>query len=425
MNPIELQPVELARLFSQQRRAFPSLSRIEGDRPAVYLDGPAGSQVSHSVIEAISEYLSANNANCGGRYATSRESDTMLADARAAVADLLGVDDPPTIIFGANMTSITFALSRALARTWGPRDQVLVTRIDHDANVTPWALAAHDSGAEIVHVDIRPDDLTINLDDLRSKLNPRVKLLAFGGASNAVGTIHPIAEITRLAHEVGAEVYLDAVHYAPHVLLDAAAWECDFVVCSAYKFFGPHVGVLWGRRERLEGLQAYKLRVAPNSLPGKWMTGTQNHEAIAGVLAAVEYLADLGGRLDPTAAAPSRRDAIRAAFAGIGRHEASLSRYFLAQIAELPDYTVLGIRDPERIAERAPTFGVLHARRRPVELAEHLGQRGIFATHGNFYALPLTERLGLEPAGMLRIGFLHYNTTDEIDRLIAALGEVQ
>jgi cysteine desulfurase family protein (TIGR01976 family) len=422
MTTLDLPSAQLAKRFAEARREFPALARTHNGRPAVFLDGPAGSQVPRTVIDAMAEYLSMRNANCGGVYSTSRESDAMLADARRAMADFLGVTDSESIAWGANMTSLTFAVSRALARTWSPGDQVLVTRIDHDGNVSPWSLAARDSGATLVEVDIRDDDLTLDLDDLRAKLNPRVKLLAFGGASNAVGTIHPIAQITRMAHEVGAEVYLDAVHYAPHALIDAATWGCDFVVCSAYKFFGPHVGVLWGRRERLEALVADKLRVAPNGLPGKWMTGTQNHEGIAGVRAAVGYLAELGRRLDPSAA--DGRGAIEAALAGIGRYEAELSRQFIERIAGLSSYTMLGVRDPGRLGERVPTFGVLHRRRSPAELATHLADRGIFAFYGNFYALPLTERLGLEPTGMLRIGFLHYNTSEEIDRLIAALAEL-
>ncbi len=408
------------------RRQFPALARNQDGRPVVFFDGPAGSQVPSRVIDAISGYLVECNANHGGLFATSRQSDALLDRAHAALADLLGANDPDTIVFGANMTTLTLALSRALAKTWKPGDEVLVTRLDHDANVSPWVLAARDAGATVRHVDIQKEDCTLDLAQLRSLLGARTRLVAVGCASNAVGTINPVAEITRWAHEVGAEVAVDAVHYAPHALLDVTAWNCDYLVCSAYKFFGPHLGVLWGRRARLAELPAYKVRPAPDSLPGRWMTGTQSHEAIAGAWAAVEYLVDVGrATLGTRAAAATQREALVAAWQAIAAHERALLVRLLDLLDALPAVRVWGITDRRRLDERVPTISFTHAKHRPAEVAQHLASRGIFAWHGNYYALPLTEALGLEPDGMVRVGLLHYNTSEEVDRLGAALAELE
>lgn len=404
------------------RKQFPALAREIGGRPAVYFDGPAGSQVPLSVIDAISRYLVECNANHGGLFATSLDSDRMLATAREAVADFLGTGDPNLVAFGANMTTLTFALSRALARTWKTDDEIIVTRLDHDANVTPWVLAARDAGATVRHLSVRPDDCTLDLDEFRALLSPRTRLVAVGCASNAVGTVNPVTEMVELAHQTGALVFLDAVHYAPHRLIDVDGWGCDFLACSAYKFFGPHVGVLWGRRALMETLPAYKLRPAGDMLPDRWMTGTQSHEGIAGTLAAVEYLADLGRSVDPTRAA--RRAAITAAFAAITTYETQLAARLLSGLAELPRFAVWGIPGTARLGERVPTVAIKHAELTARDVAARLAEQGIFVWHGNFYALPLTEALGLEPEGVVRIGLLHYNTTDEVDRLLAALAEL-
>jgi len=386
----------------------------------VYFDGPAGTQVPQIVIDAVSHYYTHNNANHGGLYATGRESDVVLGQAHRAVADLLGVEDPDTTCFGPNMTTLTFALSRALSKTWKAGDEVIVTRLDHDANVTPWVLAARDAGATVKFVEIHREACTQDLDDFRSKITDRTRLVAVGCASNSVGTINPVAEICQWARQAGALSFLDAVHFAPHALIDVESFGCDFLACSAYKFFGPHVGVMWGRRELLEELVAYKVRPARNSLPGKWMTGTQNHEGIAGALAAVDYLVDVG-RCHAATESLDRRAALREALAAIGDYERRLFARLLAGLAKLDDVTVWGITDPNRLAERLPTVSITHARRRPAELAEYLGNRGIFVWHGNYYALQLTETLGLEPDGMVRIGLVHYNTAAEVDRLLDAL----
>jgi cysteine desulfurase family protein (TIGR01976 family) len=404
------------------RQQFPALNRQVAGQPAVYLDGPAGSQVPERVIAAMSRYLRETNANHGGRFATSRESDEMLDAAHEAVADFLGVNSPEATIFGANMTSLTFAFSRALARTWRAGDEVIVTRLDHDANVTPWVLAARDAGATVHHVGIRAKDLTLEVDELQSRLSPRTRLVAFGAASNAVGTINEIPKICRWVHEMGGQVFLDAVHYAPHKQLHGTGWDCDYLICSAYKFFGPHVGILWGKPELLAELPAYKVRPASDTLPERWMTGTQNHEGIAGVLEAIDYLADLGRRQSPGAL---RREALAQAYAMIHEHELELCKRLVAGLVELPGVRVWGITDPKRLHERVPTVSITHRKLAPVALADYLGSRGIFAWHGNFYALPLTEALGLEPDGMVRLGLLHYNTSDEVERLLAVLKELE
>lgn len=405
------------------RSQFPALARQIGGQPAVFFDGPAGSQVPECVIAAIVDYLRTRNANHGGLFATSRESDAMLESAHQAFADLLGAADPASIVFGANMTTLTFSLSRALARTWRAGDEIVVTRLDHDANVTPWVLAARDAGVTVRHLGIHSTDCTLDLDDLRRRLSPRTRLVAVGAASNAVGTINPVAEICRLAHAAGAEVFVDAVHAAPHLLPDVAAWDCDWLAASAYKFFGPHIGVLWGRSDRLANLEAYKLRPATDTLPGKWMTGTQNHECIAGALAAIEYLAALGRKVDPRTS--GRRQALSSAYVAIGEYERQMASRLLTGLAELRGVQIFGISNPARLSERVPTFGICHSRMKPAALAELLADRGIFVWHGNFYALPLTEALGLEPDGLVRIGLLHYNTIGEIDRLLATLAELE
>jgi cysteine desulfurase family protein (TIGR01976 family) len=404
------------------RSQFPAFNRTVDGRPVVFLDGAAGSQVPARVAEAVSSYLIGTNANHGGPFATSVESDAMLDASHQAAADFLGTSDPDTVAFGANMTTLTLAVSRALASTWQPGDRILVSRLDHDANVTPWTLAAEDAGVAVDHVAIHPDTATLDLNTLHAQITDSTRLVAVGAASNLSGSINPVTEITQAAHRVGALVFVDAVHLAPHQLLDVEAWDCDLLACSAYKFFGPHVGLLWGRRDLLESLKAYKLRPASNQLPDKWMTGTGNHEGIAGVGEAIEYLADLGRGVDPTA--DSRRQALAAAFRAIGEHERELSLGLLDGLVRLPGVTIHGITDPDLIDQRVATYSITHDRLGSGELAEQLARRGIFTWPGNHYALPATEALGLEPGGTLRISALHYNTLEEIERTISALSEV-
>jgi len=404
------------------RERFPGLAREVGGRPAVFLDGPAGSQVPRRVADAVAHYLLRQNANSGGAFATSRETERMLGEAHRAVADLLGSDDPDLVIFGPNMTTLTLAFARAFARTLKPDDEIVVTRLEHDANFTPWIQAARDAGATVREVTIRPDDCTLDIADLEAKLSARTRLVAVTAASNAVGSLTPLARIAELVHGVGGELFVDAVHFAPHGLIDVAAWGCDYLTCSAYKFFGPHVGILWGRREALERAPAYKLRPPQDALPGRWMTGTPNHEGIAGTLAAIDYLADLGREHAPEAA--GRRAALTAAFDVIRGYERGLVGGLLAGLRALPDVRVWGITDPGRTDLRVPTVAFTHARHTPTEIARRLGERGVFVWDGNYYALPLTEALGLEPEGMVRVGLLHYNTADEVEWLIECLREL-
>ncbi|MDH3284300.1 MAG: cysteine desulfurase-like protein [Acidobacteriota bacterium] len=406
------------------RSRFPALARRQEGRPVVYFDGPAGSQVPRGVADAVGRYLLETNANCGGTFASSHESDELLAEAHRSVADFLGSDDPDLVVFGPNMTTLTLALARALAKTWGAGDEVLVTRLEHDANFTPWVQAAADAGAAVHEVDILRDDCTLDMEDLKSKLGERTRFVAVGAASNAVGTINPIGEIADLAHAAGARLFVDAVHFAPHLPIDVGAWDCDYLTCSAYKFFGPHVGILWGRRELLESAPVYKLRPASDALPGRFMTGTQSHEGIAGTMAAIDYLAGLGREHAADGSRLGRRDALSLAYERIASHERVLANRLIRDLGTLREVRIWGITDTERLDERVPTVAITHARRSPREVAEHLARRGIFVWHGNYYALPLTEALGLEPEGLVRIGLLHYNTEAEIDRLIDALREL-
>lgn len=399
------------------RARFPALSRREQGCPVAYFDGPAGSQTPLSVAEAMSRYLLETNSNRGGLFSVARESDAVVDGAHQAAADFLGTTDPGTCVFGANMTTLTFALSRALARTWQPGDEIIVTRLDHDANVTPWVLAARDAGATVKHIDVDVATGTLRAEQLDGLLSERTKLVAIGYASNVTGAVNPLSQMIAAAHQVGAQVFIDAVHAAPHLRINVTALDCDFLACSAYKFFGPHVGLLYGKRRWLEALTPYKLRVCTNELPGKWMTGTAAHESLAGVTAAVEYLATVG-RLAGAAEAATRPEALDAAYLAIQDHEKSLAARFLAGLEQLTDFRLWG---PATTAKRVATFSLTHATLSPRMLAERLAERGLFTWCGNHYGLPFTEAAGLEPHGTLRIGFLHYNTLDEVDRVLSAL----
>jgi cysteine desulfurase family protein (TIGR01976 family) len=410
------------------RKQFPALHKKRDGRLPIFLDGPGGTQVPQRVIDAMVHYLGACNANHGGSFATSVESDTVLSRAHEAVADLLNAPSAEEIVFGQNMTSLTLHLSRSFARTLKDGDEVMVTRLDHDANVSPWALAARDAGAVVKWIDVRSEDCTLDLEDYRRQLGPRTRLVAVGLASNAVGTINDVAAVARLAHEFGALAFVDAVHYAPHGPIDVEALGCDFLACSAYKFFGPHVGVLWGKRELLEKWPVYKLRPSPDTLPGRWMTGTQNHEGIAGVAAAVEYLAEIGSHVPRSAASAARsprRAALVAAMTAIQEYERGLSRRLLEGLAQRPRFKVWGITDGTRLTERVPTISITLPDLSPHEIAEHLAARHIYVWAGNMYALEISERLGLEQrGGFVRLGLVHYNTADEITRLLLALDEL-
>ena len=403
------------------RSQFPSLSQTVNGQPATFLDGPGGTQVPQRVIDAISDYLKRDNANTCGAYATSRRSDTMIAGARSAMADFLGCD-PDEIVFGANMTSLTFAMSRAIGRELGPGDEIVLTHLDHDANISPWR-ALEERGVTIRLVEIHEDDCTLDLADLERKITDRTKLVAVGYASNAVGTINDVKKIIGLAHQRGAMAYIDAVHYAPHGPIDVRALDCDFLVCSTYKFFGPHMGVLYGKRDHLKRLEPYKLRANTNAVPQRWEWGTLNHECIAGISACVDYLADLGRRANP--AVSTRRAAVLAAYEAIQKHEHGLMESLIRGLLSIPGLKLYGISDPKRFDQRCPTVAVRIKGFTPLELATQLGDRGIFTWDGNYYALNLTERLDVEKeGGFLRIGLAHYNTVEEVERLLVALREI-
>jgi len=403
------------------RAQFPSLSQTVNGHPAAFLDGPGGTQVPQRVIDAIAGYLRRDNANTGGAYGTSRHTDAMIAEARAAMADFLhcGADE---IVFGPNMTTLTFAISRAIGRELGPGDEIVVTRLDHDANVSPW-LALEEKGVTIRWAGINDEDCTLDMADLAGKITSKTKLVAAGYASNAVGTINPVKEIVRLAHAAGALAYIDAVHYGPHGLIDVAALDCDFLACSTYKFFGPHMGVLFGKREHLKRLPPYKVRPNTNAIPNCWEWGTLNHECIAGITACVEYLADIGRRARPEVA--TRRAAIEAAYEVIHQHERGLMERMIAGLVKIPGLRIYGITDRTRSDERCATLAVRIEGHTPLELATKLGDRGFFTWDGNYYALNLTEHLDVEKSGgFLRIGLVHYNTEEEVERLLAALREI-
>ena len=406
---------------SWARSQFPSLSQTVNGQPAVFLDGPGGTQVPQAVIDAIGDYLKQSNANTHGAFATSQRTDASLAEARKAMADFFHCH-PDEVAFGPNMTTLTYAVSRAIGRELVAGDEILLTRMDHNANVAPWQ-ALEERGVKIQFADIREDDCTLNMEDLAEKLSDRTRVVAVGYASNAVGTINPVKEIIRLAHEHGALAYIDAVHYAPHGPIDVADLGCDFLVCSSYKFFGPHMGILYGQDEFLERFRPYKLRANTDSIPQCWEWGTLNHECIAGITACIDYLADLGRRATPNAS--TRREALLGAYAAVHQHERMLLEQLVTGLLAIPRLKFYGIQDAKRFDERCPTVAVRIAGHSPRQLAEQLGHRGFFTWDGNYYAIGLTERLGVEKdGGFLRIGIAHYNTAEEVERLLAALREI-
>ncbi|HYL84997.1 MAG TPA: cysteine desulfurase-like protein [Candidatus Angelobacter sp.] len=402
------------------REHFPSLSLSYQRHSSAFLDGPAGTQVPKQVIEAVQYYFLGANANTCGAFLTSRRNDEMILATRGAMADFFNCDSNE-VVFGQNMTTITFALARAIARELKPGDEIVVTTLDHDANVAPWR-ALEEKGVVIRQVNIHEEDCTLDLEDLKRKITPKTKLVAVGYASNMVGTINPVAEITKLAHAAGALMFVDAVHYAPHGLIDVKALDCDFLVCSPYKFFGPHMGTLYGKREYLQRFKPYKVRPATDAPPDCWETGTQVQELIAGIGAAVEYLAELGRHCDSTV--KNRREALQAAYRATVPYERTLLTRLLEGLQTIPKVKVYGITDPKRFGERCSTISLRMGEHHPTLIAKFLGDRGIFTWDGNFYAMNLSERLGVEPkGGVLRIGLVHYNTAEEVDRLLAALRE--
>jgi cysteine desulfurase family protein (TIGR01976 family) len=408
------------------RNQFPALTVDK-----IFLDNPAGTQITQRAADRVYEYLTKTNANHGGAFATSRASDAVVDEARAAAADFLNAPRPEEIVFGPNMTSITFNISRSIARWLEPGDEIVVTRLDHDANITPWAMVAEERGCQVHQVDFHPEDGTLDLDEMGAALQNGPKLVAVGYASNALGTINPVKEIVNMAHNAGALVYIDAVQYAPHGPIDVQDLGCDFLVASAYKFFSTHVGILYGRYDLLDKLTAYRVRPAPSNPPGKFETGTGNFEGYAGVLGALEYLEWLGEAFGKHYADKygkifsGRRLRLKQAMAAIRAYEYELSRALLEVLEESPGVTVHGPKDMRRLEERVPTVSFTLKGRHPRWVARKLDKANIYVWDGNYYALAVTERLGLEESGgMVRVGPVHYNTVEEIERFGEALGRI-
>lgn len=412
--------LDLSRIRSQ----FPSLNR-----PAIFFDNPGGTQIASQSLARINQYLLECNANHEGAFATSQASDAILAEAHQAMADFYHAAGPEEIVFGNNMTTLTLHLSRSISKTWEPGDEIVVTRLDHDANVTPWVLAAEDRGCKINWVDFDLEDGTLNLNSLHKALERRPKFLAVGYASNALGTINPLDQIIPLAHAAGALVYVDAVQYAAHGPIDVQKLDCDFLVSSSYKWFGPHAGILYGKQTLLEELVAYKVRPASNHLPSKLETGTQNHEGIAGVLGAVEYFEWLGREFGGEYAAElaqagytGRGLELKKGLTALRAGELALSQALLAALQAIPGLQIYGLTDPEQLDQRVATFSFRLKGLEPRRVAEKLNEHGIYVWDGNYYALNVTERLGLEDqGGMVRVGAVHYNTLEEVEKLKEAL----
>jgi cysteine desulfurase family protein (TIGR01976 family) len=409
------------------RAEFPALAREQDGRPVAFLDGPGGTQVPQRVADAVAGYLTDTNANSGGAFTTSELSDAMADEAHAAVADFLGAASPDEIKFGYNMSTLTLHVGRSIGATLGPGDEIVVTTLDHEANVSTWEAMARDRGVTVHKVDVRLDDLTLDLEDLESKLSNRTKLVAVGYASNAVGTINPVAEIVARAHEVGALTYIDAVAYAPHGPIDVLALDTDFLVCSAYKWFGPHLGALYGKADVLDSLPAFKVRPAHD----RFETGTPAFESIAGTLAATDYLRDVGRSYGDVAGAPGaaeaseRRRELVAGMTAIVAYERDLVGRLIDGLRAIPAVTIHGIADRARATERVPTASVSIEGVGPRVAAEALGRDGIYVWDGDFYATGLIERLGkAEVGGVLRLGLVHYNTAAEVDRTLEAVERI-
>ncbi|WP_353932094.1 aminotransferase class V-fold PLP-dependent enzyme [Okeanomitos corallinicola TIOX110] len=439
------------------RSQFPALTQTINGNPAIFFDGPGGTQVPGAVLDNINDYLVRSNANAHGYFTTSMRTDAVINSARAAIADFLGCDNDE-VVFSANMTTLAFSVSRAIGRELQPGDEIVVTKLDHAANISPW-VALEEQGVKVKIVDVNIADCTLDLTDLETKINSKTKLVAVTYASNAVGTINDITNIVKLAHSFGALVFVDAVHYAPHAPINVHHLDCDFLACSAYKFFAPHVGILYAKREHLTRFSPYKVKPASNEVPSRWETGTLNHEGLAGLVATINYLAKLGCHVSPTldnelidsliaadreglttfhcprfltsetqenhelaSAYHSRRAALLAAMTAIQQYERELSKKLISGLLEIPGVQVYGITEPEKFNWRTPTVAITIDGKKPAEIAKILGEKGIFTWHGNFYAMELTEKLGVEKSGgLLRIGLAHYNTGEEIEQCLQTI----
>jgi cysteine desulfurase family protein (TIGR01976 family) len=412
------------------RSEFPALMQSVDGKPIIFFDGPGGTQVHGSVIEAMSRYFMSANSNHDGAYLYSRKTDEAVYEARLAMADFFNAARSEEIVFGPNMTTLTFRFSQAIGDRLRPGDEIVVTRLDHDANVSPW-LALESRGMIVRYVDFDPNNGTLNMDDMERVINRRTKVVAVGYASNALGTINDVQTIISLAHGFGAWVYVDAVHYAPHGPIDVKELGCDFLVCSAYKFFGPHLGVLYGRYDLLETLPPRKVRPAGEAPPDKFETGTNNFEGICGAAAAVSYLASVGKRfgnefaMDYPGFIGMRKD-LKAGMSAIRAYEKGLSRALLAGLLKIPGVRIYGVTEEEKLGQRVPTFSLSTKALKPREMAKRLDRRNIFLWDGHFYAVEAIERLGLmRQGGVVRIGLCHYNTMEEIGILLEEISKMQ
>ncbi|HZS45667.1 MAG TPA: cysteine desulfurase-like protein [Blastocatellia bacterium] len=412
--------------FSRYRKQFPALQQEINGNKIIRFDNAAGTQVPQIVIDRITDYLSNYNANTEGMFEASIRSDEMLRQVHEALADFLNARSYREIVMGQNMTSLTQMLSRSLGREFREGDEIIVTRMDHDANVSPW-LDLRERGVAIRFADINPDDVTLDWSSFKSQLSSKTKLVAVTYASNAFGTINDVAEVVRQAHAHGALCLIDAVHYAPHGPIDVQKLDCDFLVCSGYKYFGPHTGILYGKEEQLNKLYAYKVRPQHDDLPDRFEWGTLNHEGLAGLLGAIEYLERIGHdaeeyHADDFKEYSGRRRALKIAMSSIRDYEITLTEHLLNELKGLENVTIYGITDPRRLTDRVPTFAVTVRGKTPREAAGLIAKEGICVWDGNYYALEPMVRLGLEErGGAIRISLVHYNTHEEIDRLIAAM----
>lgn len=411
------------------RAQFPALNLpATKGKPPIFLDNPAGTQVPQVVVDAVTHYYQTMNGNSGGNFATSQRSDVMVSHARQTLADFLNAPSPSEIVFGANMTTLSFGLSRAIGQTLSAGDEIILTRMDHDANVAPWLLLARDHKLTVRWVDIVTSDCTLDLNTLEEALTDKTKIVATVHASNAVGTINPVAKIADMAHAAGALYIVDGVQSSPHIPIDVQAIGCDFFLCSAYKFFGPHIGVMWGRYELLSSLPAYKVRPSKDKSPDRWETGTPSYETIAGTMAAVQYLADIGAKYgnavaDQVVKYEGRRRDLKAGMLILAEYERSLVTRLIEGLMSIKGIKIEGIIDPNRYHERVPTVVFTKDGHTSEEIATYLGERDIYVWDGNYYALEIMERLGKKD-GMVRVGIAHYNTPEEIDQLIATLREL-
>ncbi|MEP6493677.1 MAG: cysteine desulfurase-like protein [bacterium] len=392
------------------RTHFPALSRVHNGSLVAYFDGPGGTQVPRPVVDAMDDYLFNHNANTHWRYATSEETDRLIADARESLASFVN-GRADEIVFGQNMTTLTFHLARALGREWGKGDEIVITELDHHGNVAPWTALETDRGVTVRMVKMRTEDGRLDWSDLEAAIGPRTKLVAIGAASNALGTVTDVARAAKLARAVGARVFVDAVHYAPHFLVDVAAMDCDFLGCSAYKFYGPHIGVLWGKRDVIESLDAPRLAPAPQESPERLETGTQNHEGIVGAAAAVDFLASLSASHRHT----SRREALKATFGTLHLRGEALLEKLWTSLAEIDGLTLYG---PKPGTPRTPTLSFTLRGHSTDDVADALAKRGVFVSNGDFYAATIVERLGLVPGGLVRVGCSCYTSEQEVDRLL-------